>query len=243
MKGMTPRDCGCSILTQLLLISAACLLYFGHVLFAGSGLYGGDFIFQFYPWKKFVFDHVWKHGSLPFWNPYLLSGTPFVTNIQASVFYPPGILYYFFPPPFAYSVSTFLHCVLGGMGMLFFMRAFSVHFAGRLLSAWVFTFSGFFMAHLFAGHLSFIQTYVWIPWVFLAFHRFQQNLHLTDAAAVALLLGLQILGGFPQIAFYTLFAVALYAMFTAAMHLKGHRLQIRLRSSQERLFSFLQPSH
>ena len=59
-------------LTMVLL----CLLLFREVLLSGKCLYGSDFVLQFYPWKKFVFDHLQSQGSLPLWNPYLFSGSP-----------------------------------------------------------------------------------------------------------------------------------------------------------------------
>ena len=53
------------------------ILLFGEVLFSGKTLYGSDFVFQFYPWKKYIYDSLKSRGSLPFWNPYLFSGVPF----------------------------------------------------------------------------------------------------------------------------------------------------------------------
>ncbi len=68
------------------------LFLFQEVLFTGRCLSGSDFVLQFYPWKKFVFDHLQSQGSLPFWNPYLFSGSPLIPNIQVSLFYPLGFL-------------------------------------------------------------------------------------------------------------------------------------------------------
>ena len=142
------------------------IIFFIKVLFSDKSLYGSDFILQFYPWKKFIFDQIRSSGSLPFWNPFLLAGTPFISNIQASMFYPLGFLYYFIHPELAYVYSTILHIILGSIFMYVFMRSLSISKLGSFLSAFIFIFNGYFMGHLYAGHLSFVQNYIWIPLIF-----------------------------------------------------------------------------
>ena len=194
-------------------ITVLCALFlFREVLFTGKSLYGSDFVLQFYPWKKFVFDHLQSQGSLPFWNPYLFSGSPLIPNIQVSLFYPLGFLYYLMPPDIAYGYSTVLHFMLGSGFMYLFMRSLGVHPVGCLFSTIVFMFNGYFMAHLFAGHLSFVQNYIWIPLIFFFLNRFVQRASLCDAIGAGFSLGFQILGGFPQIAFYTILASSLFVL-------------------------------
>jgi hypothetical protein len=196
-------------------------LFFGKVILGGKSLMGWDFVEQFYPWKKFIYDSVWSNGSVPFWNPYLFSGIPFVGNIQASMFYPLGLLYYLLPPEFAYGYSTALHCFLGSIFMYVLMRGLSVSLAGSLISALIFSFNGYFMGHLYAGHLSFVQSYVWIPLILHLMHRFIQRAQMKYAIGAGLMLGLQILGGFPQIAFYTILSCLLFLLFHGLTLLRG----------------------
>lgn len=198
---------------SLLIISV--FLFFGKVIISEASLYGSDFVLQFYPWKKFLYDHVQTYGTLPFWNPYLFSGTPFIANIQASLFYPLGLLYYLIPTESAYLYSTILHSILGAIFMYLFMRSLGVSIWASFLSGFIFIFNGYFMAHLYAGHLSFVQNYIWIPLIFLFLFRFGQSVNLKHAVAAGLLLGIQILGGFPQIAFYTILAIMAYILFYA----------------------------
>lgn len=202
-------------------IGVLCTLFlFREVLLTGKCLYGSDFVLQFYPWKKFVFDHLQSHGSIPFWNPYLFSGSPLIPNIQVSLFYPLGFLYYLLPPDTAYLYSTLIHVVLGLGFMVLFMRSLAVHPAGCFFSALVFMFSGYFMGHLYAGHLSFVQNYIWIPLVFYFLNRFVTKGSLGYAMAAGFTLGFQILGGFPQIAFYTILASFLFVLVRAVLSLR-----------------------
>jgi hypothetical protein len=189
------------------------IFFFGKIIWPPQLLYGSDFILQFYAWKKFVYDAFWSQGFLPFWNPYTLSGTPFIANIQASMFYPPGVIYYLLAPEWAYLLSTIMHCFLGGLFMHFLMRALSVSPFASFVSAAVFTFNGYFMGHLYAGHLSFVQNYIWIPLIFVFLVRFTGTWQLRYSVWGGFVLGLQILGGFPQIAFYTILACLGFVLF------------------------------
>ncbi|MFC1532342.1 YfhO family protein [Thermodesulfobacteriota bacterium] len=205
------------------------LIFFSKILFFPRPLFGSDFVVYFYPIKKFIYEYLWEQGSLPFWNPYLFSGTPLIANIQASMFYPLGFLYYLVPPELAYGYSTTLHCILGSVFMYTFMRTLSVLPAGSFLSAFIFTFNGYFIGHLYAGHLSFVQSYIWIPLIFIFLYRFVLTTQFRYAVIPGLVLGIQILGGFPQIAFYTILGILAFGFFHAVFFLKGRSFKYALK--------------
>jgi hypothetical protein len=205
----------------LCLIGVA-LIFFREIAFQAKPLFGLDFVSQFYPWKKFIYDRVWSHGAWPFWNPYLLSGMPFITNMQASMFYPLGFLYYLVPPQWAYGYATIMHCILGSLFMYLFMRGLSASPAASLIAAFVFSFNGYFMGHLYAGHLSFVQNYVWLPLIFFLLMKFGETRRFKYAVGGGLILGVQILGGFPQIAFYTLLGGLLFCFFSITASIRAH---------------------
>jgi hypothetical protein len=205
-----------------LLFVILCIVFlFIRLPLTGESLYGSDFVLYFYPLKEFVRDHVLTHGALPLWNAYQFSGTPLIGNIQASLFYPLGFLFYLLPSDQAYGYTVVMHCFLASFFMYSFMRTAAVSKAASLLSALIFTFSGFFMGHLYAGHLTFIQNYIWIPLIFRYLYRLVQTRRLFFAIAAGLVQGIQILGGFPQIAFYTILAGAAFLGFHAFYLLKA----------------------
>ncbi|RJR40746.1 MAG: hypothetical protein C4576_19445 [Desulfobacteraceae bacterium] len=211
----------------VLFLPSILLLLFGKLFLSGAALYGSDFHSQFYPMKDFIRDHLLAQGSLPFWNSFLFSGTPMVSNIQASMFYPPGILYYLLPTELAYGYSTVLHCLSGSLFMFAFMRTIGVTRAGSVFGAVVFSLNGYFMGHLYAGHLTFVQTYIWIPLIFLFLNRFVESRRPAAAVCGGLFLGIQILGGFPQVAFYTLTASFLFVLFHAVIRARSGLQGIR----------------
>jgi len=205
------------------------VVFFAKVICSGETLYGSDFLVYFYPIKRFAYDYVSTNGSFPLWNPYLFSGTPFIANIQAAMFYPLGFLYYVIPTETAYLYSTVLHCIVGTVFMYMFMRSLSVSKSGAFLSGFIFIFNGYFMAHLYAGHLSFIQTYVWIPLIFLFLVRFTQSGCFRYVITAGLILGIQILGGFPQLVFYTILSAILFSFYPCGTRIKIEGTQYLLK--------------
>jgi hypothetical protein len=111
--------------------------------------------------------------------------------------------------------------MLGSIFMYVFVRALTVNKMGALLSSIVFTYNGYFMAHLYAGHLTFVQSYIWLPVIFLYLQKFINTPHPRYAILSGLFLGVQILGGFPQIAFYTILGALCYTLFAICIKLKS----------------------
>jgi hypothetical protein len=63
------------------------------------------------------------------------------------------------------------------------------------------------MAHIHAGHLTLVQSYIWFP---LQLTFFRQTILRSDfrwAIATGLNLGIQLLGGIPQTAFYSILGI------------------------------------
>lgn len=218
-------------LVPIALLILSVLVFFVKIILSGSPLFGSDFVLQFYPWKQFIYDHVWSHAALPLWNPYLFSGTPFIANIQASMFYPLDFLFYMVPTQYAYGYTVILHYILGSVFMYVFVRSLSINTMGALLSAVIFTYNGFLMAHLYAGHLTLIHSYVWIPLIFFYLNNFLNTPHPKHAILAGLFLGMQILGGFPQIAFYTILGVLLYALYSTCFTTQRQRGQYITRAA------------
>ena len=141
------------------------------------------------------------------------------------MFYPLGFLYYLFPPHIAYGYTTVLHWVLGSMFMYAFMRSLSVSAAGSFISVVIFSFNGYFMGHLYAGHLTFVQSYIWLPLIFHLFYLFMRDFNLKYAIPAGLILGVQILGGFPQLTFYTILGCMMFGLFRGFVFVREGKYQ------------------
>lgn len=65
-----------------------------------------DPVRQTYIWKSLAVD-IYKSGELPLWNPYEMSGKPFLANFQTGAFYPLNLILVFLPFQLGWSVFIF----------------------------------------------------------------------------------------------------------------------------------------
>jgi len=174
----------------------------------------GDSIMWYYPAKHFFWESI-KRGHFPKWNPYIYSGHPFspLSGGQSSDL---GQLVtefpaFFLPVERSLGYVAALRLVLAGLFMYAFLRELRASVCGSLLAAVVFMFNANTIAWLeFPAHLS-IQ--LWIPLLFLLFHRAIVRESLAYAVLTAAVLGLFLFNWYLLLAIYTLSGLALFALW------------------------------
>ena len=178
-----------------------------------------DGMAEFYPWRLFAAQTL-KSGTLPLWNPHQFCGTPFVANSQSAVFYPFNLLFCVFPVARAFGVSVLLHLFLTGSFMFAFLRS-RVIGLGRpaaLLGAVAWQ-----MCHWQVAWLelpTFLCVSCWLPLALLLVDRATARPTALSAVWLGLCLGVLLLAGHLQIAFYCLALITAYAIFRISPLLK-----------------------
>jgi hypothetical protein len=114
-------------LLALGLLALATAGFFWRILFAGAWMPagGGDLAALLYPTYHLAAQSL-KSEMIPLWNPYLWGGTPFVADIQASLFYPINLIYFWLTPQVTYRgvmLLSVFHFWLAGVGMYLFLRS------------------------------------------------------------------------------------------------------------------------
>jgi hypothetical protein len=190
-----------------------CLYLFRDILLSGHLLIGDDFVTFYLGMKKFLYDEVRIHHEIPYWNPFIFGGMPFWAHFESTIFYPLGFLFYFLSPEKAYGFTMFMHFVLAGLFMHLLARSLGITPLGSFVASAIFVCNGFLMAVLFLGHMSPVESYIWLPLVITFLHRAIQSPTPWGGAMIAGgLWGIQILAGAPQDAFYTFLAATLFLL-------------------------------
>lgn len=152
-----------------------------------------DACLQFAPWRSLVLES-WAHGHVPFWNPYVLAGTPLMANSQSGALYPPHILLGLLHAPLGPSILllAWFHLFLAGSGVSGLAQRLGASPFGGILAGAAFASSAFMFAWL--GLASVPSTVAWIPWVLLgvidaAENRPRAGIRLALSAAMMLLAG------------------------------------------------------
>jgi uncharacterized membrane protein YfhO len=202
-------------LFALTVLCGFCLYLFRDIVIGGHSLAGIDFVHFYMPMKKFLYDEIHLHRSIPYWNPYIFGGMPFWAHFESTIFYPLGFLFYLMSPEKAYGYTMFLHFVLAGGFTYLLARSLGLTEFGSFAAAAIFTCNGFVMAILFLGHLSPVQSYIWLPLILFFVHRASQSPKpWGNAVTAGVLWAIQILAGAPQDAFYTFLAATFFLLCT-----------------------------
>jgi hypothetical protein len=196
-----------------LLYLALALLMFRHVLFQSERIIstaGGDIDRYFFPIRSFIFSQFSQSHRLPMWNPFLFGGMPTVGNFQYAMLYPPNWIHLLLPMTLAINWIVALHIALAGFLTSAWCRSRGVSIAGSLLGGLIFMFCGPLQSRVYAGHLTCICVVAWLPGLMICVDAILDGKHSwrgwLGGSAVA---ALQLLGGYPQIAYYAMLAVAI----------------------------------
>ncbi len=170
-----------------------------------------DGIAQFYPWRLFAANAI-HGGTLPLWNPYQFCGTPFVANSQSAVLYPGNLLFYLLPTARAFHWSAVLHLTLAGWFTFLLLVHLKRHPVAAFVGGLVFAFSAWQVQWLQLP--TFLATSCWLPLILRQTHVVMHGEKpLTHAPLLSAAVGIMLLAGHLQIAFYCLLAASVYALF------------------------------
>jgi hypothetical protein len=213
------RRLGAWIVPAILLIATG--IYYWPILSA-QGFLWNDFIEQNYAYRFFSAVSL-KQGVMPFWNPYVFSGLPFFSDVQAAVLYPLNLLLTLFASPTWLSpvvveYQVVLHIFLAGFFMYLLVREWGCNRSGALCAGLIFMFCGFFSTHIF--HVNLIQTAAWFPLIILLFNRAIKRLSVVYAAGTALLLCIAFLCGYPQLMLHMYYWLTAYFLYIIISNFK-----------------------
>jgi hypothetical protein len=157
-------------LAAILALGALAMLW--KVIFTPSMLFIRDIFYYTYPSTHFI-QEMCRHGSLPYWNPYLNYGQPLLANPNLLFFYPYTLFIILLPIDLAYPLFYVVHFALAGIGTFLLARRWGLSRQAALFAGSVFAFSGPLLS---LGNLyNHAACAAWIPWALLATDRAVQG--------------------------------------------------------------------
>jgi hypothetical protein len=179
---------------MLLLLLA--LLFLGFTLWPSGGqiLGGHDMRGYYFPYYNLVRESV-RSGWLPFWEPTLFNGYPFMAQPQQNAFYPPLWPGFLLPMNVGISLYMLIHIWLAGMGMFLLVRFLNGRWLAAVLSAIAFAFSGLLAGRLWAGHSTVYALISWTPWIIIGLLWSVRRESVWAAIVAGVPMGLALLAG------------------------------------------------
>lgn len=194
----------------LLFASIVFFIFFG-ALFPPKGkmLFAPDILRYHYYFKPFLFQQL-KVGFIPLWNPYIMSGIPYLEHPQVTVWYGPNLLFGLLPLENAFAVYLALHIVIAMSAMFLLCRKWL-----GVIPSWtsgvMYGLSGYFVGRIYAGHIDIIAASAWLPLVLVLFWQAFDSPSKKTIIKAGAVLGIQIFSGYQTIALFTIEAVTLAA--------------------------------
>ena len=190
------------------LASAGVVLFlFREVILGGQVLFERD-VHLFWSSQREALVRALRAGSWPLWDPFISFGQP--ANLSAQLLYPPTYLLLWLPAPAHYAVAVVLHLVFSGVGLALLARRFGTSPVAAVAAAALWIASGPVQSLVNAWNQ--LQGSLWVPWVFLAADVAVERPGPRSAAALALVVGLQLLSGSPDLLVYTSLALVAFGL-------------------------------
>ncbi|MCX6618645.1 MAG: hypothetical protein NTZ98_21425, partial [Acidobacteria bacterium] len=194
-----------SALGPVLYFAVSTALFFRGVLFARHEYHIPYDLYDYhYPLSELIAWSLRQFGRLPWWNPFSYCGEPLSGNITTAIFYPTTLFSILLGNalhgrlPYRYmELQVIGHVWFAGLGMYVLLRRLECGRAGALLGATVFQLGGFFTTQ--TQHLGAVCGAAWLPWLALAARYLARRLNFAGVAAVASVLALMVLAGFPAV--------------------------------------------
>ncbi|HXT50395.1 MAG TPA: hypothetical protein VN811_05100, partial [Thermoanaerobaculia bacterium] len=172
-----------------------------------------DRVNQFMPWLRYAADSYAIDGHLPLWKSLASCGAPFVGNGQSALFFPTNLLAILIgAPPWVHAAQSLIKLAAGAFCAYLLARHLRLSFLAALLAGLVFGFGGFQAVFLQHPHTN---VSLLLPLLLLAADRAVLSPTRGRIACLALVAGLQHLGGHAETAAHSQLAAAALGLLRA----------------------------
>ncbi len=193
------------------------IIFFYKQVFFGEVFYCCDNIAINIPSKVFLIEEL-KQGKFPLWNPYILSGTPFLADINLGLLYPLNVLYVMFPPFQALTAGVMLDFIIAVIGMYILARSLRLTQFASTVTSVIFTLSGTMIVYI--NNVPMLQVAALLPWVAWTWMAYFYKPTKKYYCILVGLLTFQIIAGHPQFTYYTWLWGIAYVLFVSPISIK-----------------------
>ena len=178
------------------------LVFFWKPLFNDLYLFPWDFRYVQLPLISFLAEELHR-GIFPLWDPFTYCGDPIFANIQASFFHPLVLAGAWLSAqtsldslPMILEWVVALQIVFAGITAFHLFREMGAGMPSAFAGAIIFQTGGYFVVQ--TEHVGAVMAVCWMPLAWLSVLRLRRNPTAGWLAALAIALGMAVLGGFPQ---------------------------------------------
>lgn len=199
-------------------IALALIFMFRDFFFSNQMLNSSDTLQAGVFFRSFYKDFFVAHGHMPGWDPFIYGGLPFVDAFHGDILYPIANVYRFFMDTHRFlGFTLILHIYLAGLFMYFCARQFKMRKSPALFSAVAYMFAAYLVSMVAPGHDGKMYVTALFPLAIMFLDRSFEKKPFLNCTFLGLVIGLIILSPHLQMAYFTLWALALYTIFKLVM--------------------------
>lgn len=207
-----PKRDNASLIAVAILIAIPAVFFTAADLLGGHLLMSGDNLLQNYPLRVLVGSDL-RHGILPYWDPFVWSGTPLLAGLNAGTFYPATLLFAVMPFHAAWVIGQVLVYSSVGVGTFLLFRSCGLSVRAAFLGAFSFTFAGAVISQT-SVHIDMGDGFASLPWALLAVRKLGEDARWRWAILFAAAFALIILAGSPEALLDTAALCATFAILS-----------------------------
>jgi hypothetical protein len=216
-KSFNPEESKYFTPVSFVLIFLALVYLFKDFIFSSYMLHGSDTIQAGFFFRSCMVDYVNQFGAIPKWNPYIFGGMPYIEAFHGDIFYPLSLLKYFGSIYRMLGLVLFWHIFLSGIFMYLCARQFQLSKVASLMAGITYMFSSYLVSLVSPGHDGKIFVTTLFPLTILFLERgFTSKKFLKkffNFSMLGMVIGIIILSPHPQMSYFSLWGIALYAAF------------------------------
>jgi len=207
----------------LILFFVLTIILFNQFVFSGKMLFGTDALEASVMFKSFYVSFVKQFHQIPMWNPYLYGGLPYVDAMHGDTFYPLAILQFIMPLYRALGWKLVFTVFLAGIFTFYCMRAFGFSRGVSLIGALAYMFSANLVSWVYGGHEGKMYVISLFPLNFLFLEKSLKSRKLIHFILFGGTIGLLILANHPQLAYFAMWGLGLYFLFSLLWDYKDNK--------------------
>lgn len=194
--------------------AAVTVLLFREFFLSGTSMLGSDSIALSYFARNFYTEFVQNFQRMPYWNPLLFGGLPFVEGMHGDIFYPPSLAMFFLDARTMWGWKMALHVFLAGVfTYLWLRRGLGLDRLPAMFGGLVYMMGADLVSLVLPGGDGKLFVSTLAPLVFWLAERAVSGRRLADYALFALGIALILFTSHMQAAYYCVWGVSLYFMF------------------------------
>ena len=196
---------------------------FHNFIFSDSVLFSSDQLESGVFFRKMYADFVKQFYEMPLWDRFISGGLPFVDATHGDTFYPTSVLKFFIPLHRALGYKLVIHVFLAGVFMYGFLQSFGLKKLSAFCGGLAYMLAPMLVSLVYPGHDAKMYVAALLPLAFNFLSKGLKSNKFRYFIYFGITVGFMILSSHVQTAYFALWSIFFYAVYSWIMKYKKEK--------------------